>query len=63
MTFQPYKFIVQAVIQNLDNEGNVIGESQVEPVVVFGCADLERWARDFSENLEKAELRINNGNG
>lgn len=51
---KPYKFVVQAVPQRLDDDGNVIGELETQPVVLFGCEALEQWARDFPVNLAAA---------
>ena len=55
MTLRPYKFIVQAVVQQIDDDGNVTGEVNTEPAVVFGVDALEQWARDFPQNLSKAK--------
>lgn len=54
MSLVPYKFIVQAVVQQVDKDDNVTGEPQTEPVVLFGCDALEAWARDFPEKLAAA---------
>ncbi len=47
MTLRSYKFVVQAIVQQVDEDGNVAVEVQSEPVVIFGTAALEQWARDF----------------
>lgn len=54
MTHRPYKFIVHAVVQQVDNDGTVTGEASVEPVTVFGCDALKQWADDFTDRLAEA---------
>lgn len=51
MTLRPYKFVVQAVVQETDEDGAVIAERPSEPVVVFSCSALEQWAREFPDKL------------
>jgi hypothetical protein len=53
VSFRPYKFIVQAVLQKVDAEGVVLAEASTEPVVVFGCEALADWASEFTEQLEE----------
>lgn len=54
---KPYKFIVQAVLQRLDDDdGNVLGEAQTEPVVLFGCDQLAAWATEFPAKLAEADV-------
>lgn len=53
MTLRPYKFIVQAVVQQVDDEV-VTGEATLDPVVVFGCDQLADFAAAFPAKL--AEL-------
>ena len=56
---RPYKFIVQAVPQVLDDEGNVVGEStDVQPVALFGCDALAKWADEFPVKLAEAEKAL-----
>lgn len=52
---RPYKFIVQAVVQEVDPDGNVITEHAAEPVQIFGCDQLAVWAEEFPENLKNAK--------
>jgi hypothetical protein len=52
MSLRPYKFVVQAVVQQVDEDGVVLGEAQAEPVVIFGCDELAKWATDFPDNLK-----------
>lgn len=64
MQLRPYKFLVQPVVQQVDEEGNVVGEvfaaggPQNEPIVLFGVKALEEWARDFPKNLVQAEKNV-----
>lgn len=55
MSLRPYKFVVQAVVQKLDEDGNVVDEPSAEPVVLFGCDALAEWARAFPEKLAATE--------
>jgi hypothetical protein len=50
---QPYKFIIQAVVQEVEGK-TVVGEQVAEPITVFGCEALEKWAREFPETLKSA---------
>lgn len=52
---RPYKFVVQAIAQQIDGEA-IVGEVQSEPVVVFGCDSLAEWAADFPAKLAAAEV-------
>lgn len=52
---RPYKFVVQAVPQQVDADGNVLGEAEATPVVLFGCDQLAAWAKDFPAKLADAE--------
>lgn len=51
MSLRPYKFIVQAIVQELDDAEVVTGEKEAQPVVVFGVESLVSWANDFPKNL------------
>lgn len=55
MSLRPYKFVVQAVVQQTDEDGNVTGETTTEPATVFGCDQLAEWAKAFPEKLAAAE--------
>lgn len=50
------RFVVQAIVRELDEDGGVVAERQVEPVVLFGAEALERWAGEFEEKL--ANVRV-----
>lgn len=54
MSYRPYKFLVQAVVQQIDEDGNVTGEAPTEPVTVFGCDALKQWADEFPAKLAVA---------
>lgn len=54
MTVRPYKFIVQAVVQEIEDD-IVKGEKVSEPVIVFGVDGLEEWAKNFPEKLAATE--------
>ena len=55
MSLKPYKFIVQAVVQQIDDDGNVRAELATEPAVILGCDALKAWADDFPDKLAAAE--------
>jgi len=54
-SLKPYKFAVTAIVQQVDSEGNIVGEVQSEPVVLFGCDMLEQWARSFPTKLAETQ--------
>ena len=55
MTLRPYKFIVKAIPQILDDDGEVIAEEQnVQPVELIGCKALAKWAEEFPAKLAEA---------
>jgi hypothetical protein len=60
-SMRPYKFIVQAVVQEIDAEDNVITEHPTEPIQLFGCAQLEKYANEFEENLKFAKRKVPQG--
>lgn len=57
MTQRPYKFLVTAVTQQVDDDGNVTGEATIasdpqgSPFVLFGTDALARWAEAFPTRL------------
>lgn len=57
MSLRPFKFIVQAVLTEHDEEGNVVGERQAEPVALYGVDKLTKWAEDFDGQLAAAQAR------
>lgn len=61
MNLRPYKFVVQAIVQQVDENGNVVGESPAEPVSIFGCEALSRWADDFPFELARVEAGKDGG--
>jgi hypothetical protein len=56
---KPYKFLIQAVAQQIDDDGNVVGESVIsangEPFTVFGCDSLAEFATAFPGKLAAAD--------
>lgn len=56
---RPYKFVVQAVVQELDGDDSVITEHPAEPVQLFGCEQLIEYATTFEENLKFAKQTAN----
>lgn len=51
MTLRPYKFVIQAVCQQLDDDQEVVGERMTEPVTVFSLEELVRWTEAFPARL------------
>jgi hypothetical protein len=61
-SFRPYKFLIVPVIQEVDDEENVIGESSPQvPEVVFGVEGLHRYADEFEHNLNLKTAAAMNG--
>jgi hypothetical protein len=57
---RPYKFLVVPVVQELDDDGNVIGERQTqEPAQVFGVQGLHEYADGFDDVLAQQQARMN----
>ena len=55
MSLRSYKFIIQAVVQEVDSGGAVIDEKMTDPVTVFGSDVLEEWAKGFPDALKALE--------
>lgn len=56
LTFRPYKFLIIAVIQEVDEDGNVVRELNAEnPTTVFGVDGLVRYAETFELDLSTSE--------
>lgn len=63
---RPYKFEIVPIVQILDDDGEVIGEGtpaqfmppKGSPSVVYGCKNLETWAREFPEFIEELQKRL-----
>jgi N6-adenosine-specific RNA methylase IME4 len=51
MIVRPYKYLVVAVLQELDDDGHVIGERATEQNVIYGSDALATWAEDFDTSL------------
>lgn len=54
--FRPYKFLVQPVVQEVDDGGNVLAEAQTNVVTIFGTDQLVTWAEEFEAKLSEAEI-------
>jgi hypothetical protein len=51
-TLRPYKFVVQAIVQRVGQDGQVTGEVIGQQLEVFGCEGLAEWASDFADRLK-----------
>lgn len=54
MTLRPYKFIIQAVVQQIEDDA-VVGETASDPVTLFGSEAVVEWAESFAEKLAALE--------
>jgi hypothetical protein len=55
----PYKFIIQAVMLDLDENGDVRGEAVAQPEQVFGVDALHDYADAFPAKLSQANAERN----
>lgn len=56
MTLRPYKFVVQAIVQDVDDAtGDVVGERASDPITLFGCEAVASWANEFPAQLAGVE--------
>lgn len=59
-----YKFLVMPVMQQIDEEGNVLGEAQPrEPDVLFGVTALHQYADGVEAAIERKAAAMSNGEG
>lgn len=59
MSLRSYKFLVQPVLQQVDDDGNVVAEvSGREPDVVFGTEGLLAYLEQFPETLARVQARL-----
>lgn len=56
-SLKPFKFVVQAVVLEVDGTGGVVGERPGEVLTIYGTKQLEEWARGFEAKLAEAEIR------
>ena len=54
MSLRPYKFIVQAIVQEVEGDV-VVDEKTAEPVTLFGCEAVAQWAQEFKAKLAEVE--------
>jgi hypothetical protein len=53
--FKPFKYVLQAILLEVDGTGAVLGERPTEPVVVYGVDRVVEWANTFADELAKAQ--------
>lgn len=41
----------------IPGQERIVGEVEVQPVVLYGCDALAEWAKDFAAKLAEAEAR------
>jgi hypothetical protein len=56
MTFRPFKFVVTAVCLKVDDNDQILGEVEANPVSLYGVEALVEWAQAFEENLATATV-------
>ena len=52
MSLKPFKFIVQAVVIEENEDGVIVGERTSEPQVFYGSDALKTWLDSFMTELE-----------
>lgn len=60
---KPYKFVVQAIMIDVGDDGVVTGEAVAQPVQLFGVDAIHEYADAFPSilaqaNAEKAGLQV-----
>jgi len=61
-TLRTYKFLIQPVVQVVDEDGDVVDEGSSErPDVVFGVDGLLRYAEGWEEALMLRSAQMNGG--
>jgi hypothetical protein len=56
MSLRPYKFIIKAVPQIVDETGDVVGEEpNVQPVELIGSERAIAWLNEFPAKLAEAD--------
>lgn len=53
MTIKPFKFIVQAVLIEEDDEGQIVREIPADPVPVYGYAGLAAYLEEAPGQVER----------
>lgn len=50
------RFVITAIVREVDEDGTVVAERQAEPVVCFSPAQIVAWAEAFPEKLKDAKV-------
>jgi hypothetical protein len=56
MTYKPFKFVVTAVVLKVEDDDQILGEVESNPVTLYGVDALVEWAQAFEENLATATV-------
>jgi hypothetical protein len=56
VTYKPFKFVVTAVCLKIDDDDQILGEIEANPVSLYGVEALVEWANSFEENLATATV-------
>lgn len=59
MTLKLFKFLVQPVLLETDDEGNPVGETLGEQVVLYGPEAVRTYLEMLEESLTEAEAARN----
>lgn len=55
MPFKEFKFQVVSVVLELDDDGEIIGERQTAPEMLYGRKGVRAWLKNFPRQLDKLE--------
>lgn len=55
MNLRPFKFVVQAVALEIDDDGAPVGERIADPVTLYGLEAMRDFADSFAGELAAAE--------
>lgn len=56
ITYKRLKYVVTAVIAELDEEGNVVGEQQTQPTAVYTPEQIQEFVTRVDADIESANL-------
>jgi hypothetical protein len=62
-SLRPFKFLVQAIVIEEDDAGEVLGERPGQVLTIYGVQQLAEWAANFESSLADAEIRDESLNG
>jgi hypothetical protein len=51
VSLELFKFVVQPMFIERDDDGEILGEQAAEPIVFYSPTKLEQWAHGFPDHL------------